>query len=336
MPNVAVVGAGVWGKNLVRTFHQLGALWGFADQSEAVRRRLAPLYPEARQAASVDELLDSDEVEAVVVSTPAPGHFETARKALLAGRHVLVEKPLTLSVKDSEELVNLAEKKGLTLMVGHLLLYHPAITRIKQYSDSGELGDLFYIYGQRVNLGQVRRDENAMWSLGPHDVSIIMYLFGARPARVAAIGSCHIQPDIQVEDVVFLNLQFADGRMANVHLSWLDPHKIRRMTLVGSRKMVVFDDVLATEKLKLYDKGVSGYSGGKYDSYGDAITYHTGDILIPKIDMTEPLKLECNHFLSCLKDKTRPLTDGQNGLDVVRVLEAAQQSLKSNGTPVAL
>jgi predicted dehydrogenase len=336
MPDIAVIGAGVWGKNLVRTFSQLGVLWGFADQSEPVRKNLGALYPNAQVCTSIDEVLASDEVRAVVIATPAPGHFENARKALLAGRHALVEKPLTLSVKDSLELVELAEKQNCILMVGHLLLYHPAVTRMKHYCQTGELGDLYYIYGQRVNLGQVRRDENAMWSLGPHDVSIVNYLFDDRPVRVAAIGSCHIQRDVQVEDVVFLNLQFADGRMANVHLSWLDPHKIRRMTLVGSKKMVVFDDILATEKLKLYDKGVSGYAGGKYDSYGDAITYHTGDILIPKIDMTEPLKLECLHFLDCIRKGERPLTDGVNGLEVVRVLEAAQQSLKSNGAPISL
>ena len=217
-------------------------------------------------------------------------------------------------------------------MVGHLLLYHPAVRYLKGMVERGELGDLFYIYSQRVNLGKVRRDENALWSFAPHDLSVILHLLGQEPIDVVARGSAFLQGS--VEDVVFVDLRFPDGKLAHVHVSWLDPHKLRKFTVVGSRKMVVFDDMEASEKVKIYDKGVD--RAGEVVSYGDALTVRSGDILIPKISLQEPLRLECQHFVECVREHKAPLTDGTSGLQVVRVLAAAQASLEQGGTPVRL
>jgi len=217
-------------------------------------------------------------------------------------------------------------------MVGHLLEYHPAVGKLKELIDSEEIGRIYYIYSQRVNLGEIRRYENALWSFGPHDVSVILYLLGEEPESVNALGESYLQENI--EDVVFVNLHFKDKRMAQVHISWLDPHKIRKITIVGSKKMVVFDDMESSEKIKIYDKGAD--SPGKYVSYGDSITLRIGDISIPKVDMKEPLKVECQHFLGCIKENKSPLSDGADGLRVVRVLEAAQKSMENYGALVKL
>jgi len=217
-------------------------------------------------------------------------------------------------------------------MVGHLLLFHPAVRHLKDMVERGELGDLYYIYSQRVNLGKVRRDENALWSFAPHDLSVILHLLGEEPEDVVARGSAFLQG--RVEDVVFVDLRFPGGRLAHVHVSWLDPHKLRKFTVVGSRRMVVFDDMEASEKVKVYDKGVD--RAGEVVSYGDALTVRSGDILIPKIPLQEPLRLECLHFVECVRDRRTPLTDGAGGLQVVRVLAAAQASLERGGTPVSL
>ncbi|RJO68940.1 MAG: gfo/Idh/MocA family oxidoreductase [Myxococcales bacterium] len=337
MPAIAVIGAGSWGKNHVRVFAQLGALRAVVDPNPAALAEARRLYPDVAAYESVEALLKNGGVEAVAVCTPAVTHYALCKQALEAGLDAFVEKPFTLDPAEAAELVELAERKKRVVMVGHLMLYHPGVRRMKELVDSGELGRIHYIYGQRVNLGQVRRDENAMWSLGPHDVSVVVHLFQQTPVRVAAVGSSYIQTQTGVEDVVFLNLMFADGRMANIHLSWLDPHKIRQFTLVGSKKMLVFDDTLATEKLRIYDKGVRGpYNPGQYESYGDALTLHSGDILIPRLDMAEPLKLQDKHFLECVATRNKPLTDGANGLDVVRILSAASRSLAEHGTPIAL
>jgi predicted dehydrogenase len=216
-------------------------------------------------------------------------------------------------------------------MVGHLLLYHPAVGRLKELVDSGELGEVFYIYSQRVNLGKIRRDENALWSFAPHDISVILHLLGSFPESVSARGESYLRKN--VEDVVFVNMKFPDRKMAQLQVSWLDPHKIRRITIVGSKKMVVFDDVQSTEKLKIFDKGASGVS---YESYGDSITIRFGDIKIPHINMTEPLRAECQHFVDAIVNDKRPLTDGHDGVRVVQVLEAAQRSMENDGEPVRL
>jgi predicted dehydrogenase len=331
---VAVVGTGDWGANLVRNFASLpGArLVALHDNDPQRLKKASAQVPAARAVASLDDLLGMDEVRAVVVASSAASHHALARALLESGRDVFVEKPLTLRVEHAEELVEIARRRDRILMVGHLLLHHPAVRHLKSLVDRGELGDLFYVYSQRLNLGKVRRDENALWSFAPHDLSVVLHLLGAEPVDVAARGSAFLQG--AVEDVVFVDLRFPDGRMAHVHVSWLDPHKVRRFTVVGSRKMAVFDDMEANEKIRIYDKGVD--RAGEVVSYGDALTVRSGDILIPRIPLQEPLRLECQHFIDCVRERRPPLTDGTSGLQVVRVLAAAQASLEQGGTPVSL
>ncbi len=328
---VAVVGTGDWGANLVRNFAALpGARLVAVSDTDAQRlARTAAQHPGVRALADPAELAGLDEVRAAVVSASAVSHYPLARALLQAGKDVFVEKPLALEVGHAEELVRLARERGRILMVGHLLLYHPAVRYLKGLVERGELGDLYYIYSQRVNLGKVRRDENALWSFAPHDLSVILHLLGAEPLDVVARGSAFLQGE--VEDVVFVDLRFSNGRMAHVHVSWLDPHKLRKFTVVGSRKMVVFDDMEASEKVRIYDKGVD--RAGQVVSYGDALTVRSGDILIPRISLQEPLRLECQHFVECVRERKAPLTDGESGLQVVRVLAAAQASLDHGGAP---
>jgi len=333
---IAVVGTGDWGANLVRNFATLpGAkLVALCDTDPGRLAKTAARYPGVRTMARVEEVAAAAEVRAVVVSASAIQHYPIARTLLEAGKDVYVEKPLALQADHAEALVKLARERDRILMVGHLLLYHPAVRYLKEMVTRGELGDLFYLYSQRVNLGKVRRDENALWSFAPHDLSVILHLIDAEPLDVAARGSAFLQGT--VEDVVFLHLRFTGGRMAHVHVSWLDPHKLRKITVVGSRKMVVFDDMEASEKVRIYDKGIDrpGTQVGQIVSYGDALSVRSGDILIPKISLQEPLQLECQHFVDCVREHRTPLTDGADGLRVVRVLAAAQQSLAAGGTPI--
>ncbi len=331
---IAVVGTGDWGANLVRNFATLAGarLVAVCDSDPARLARTAAQYPSARPLATVDEVAAAADVQAVVVSASAVSHHPLAKRLLEAGKDVYVEKPLTLEVGHAEELCRLARRNERILMVGHLLLYHPGVRYLKQAVDDGSLGDLLYIYSQRVNLGKVRRDENALWSFAPHDLSVVLHLMGQEPVDVAARGSAFLQPG--VEDVVFVDLRFPEGQMAHVHVSWLDPHKLRKFTVVGTQKMIVFDDMEASEKIKVYDKGVD--RAGQVVSYGDALTVRSGDILIPRISLQEPLKLECAHFVECVRERKKPLTDGLDGLRVVKVLDAAQRSLKQGGAPVAI
>jgi predicted dehydrogenase len=280
----------------------------------------------------VADVARDPEVQGVVVAASAVSHYPLARALLEAGKDVYVEKPLTLEVAHAEELVRLARTKGRVLMVGHLLLYHPGVQYLKKMVVDGQIGDLLYIYCQRVNLGKVRKDENALWSFAPHDLSVILYLMDQEPVDVAARGAAFLQAG--VEDVVFVDLRFASGQTAHAHVSWLDPHKLRKFTVVGTQKMMVFDDMEASEKIKVYDKGVD--RAGQVVSYGDALTVRSGDILIPKISLQEPLRLECLHFVECVRERKRPLTDGIGGLRVVKVLDAAQRSLKAGGQPVPI
>jgi predicted dehydrogenase len=331
---IAVVGTGDWGANLVRNFANLpGARLAAVHDSDPQRlKKTAAQHPGTRAVASLDELLALAEVQGVVVAASAASHHALAKALLEAGKDVFVEKPLALSAGHAEELVRIARRLDRVLMVGHLLLYHPAVRYLKGLVERGELGDLYYIYSQRVNLGKVRRDENALWSFAPHDLSVILHLLGTEPTDVVARGSAFLQGT--VEDVVFVDLRFPGGRLAHVHVSWLDPHKLRKFTVVGSGKMAVFDDMEASEKIRIYDKGVD--RGGQVVSYGDALTVRSGDIMIPKISLQEPLRLECQHFVDCVRDHRTPLTDGTSGLQVVRVLAAAQASLDQGGTPVSL
>ena len=331
--NVAVIGAGYWGKNLVRNYATAKRcnLKYVCDINENLLKTHERNYPFIETTTDIDSIIHDEKLDAVVIATQVPMHFELARKTLNAGKHTYVEKPLTLKASQSQELVTLANKTGLKLMVGHLLEYHPSVTYLKEIINKGQIGIPYYIYTQRVNLGIVRQNENAWWSLAPHDISIICYLFGSEPISVAAHGQCFIQKNI--EDVVFVTIKFSDGKMANVHCSWLDPHKIRKITVVGSEKMVTFDDMEATEKVRLYDKAASV----KYDmntSYAEVISLRFGDIVIPKVPSGEPLSLECQHFIDSVLDNTPIRSDGIDGLRVVRVLEAGQKSLKSHGQPV--
>lgn len=331
--NIAVVGAGYWGKNLVRNFATAKGsnLKYVCDLNEKLLAIEKKKFPFVETTTCLDEVLDDNEVDAVVIATDVPTHFEIAKKSLEANKHTYVEKPMTSKAGEAKFLVELAKEKGLKLMVGHLLEYHPAVNYLKDMIDRGQLGQPYYVYTQRVNLGIVRQDENAWWSLAPHDISIICYLLGSEPVSVSAHGQCYLQKDI--EDVVFATIKFEDGKMANVHCSWLDPHKIRKVTVVGSEKMMTFDDMEATEKIRMYDKGAAI----KHDittSYADIISLRFGDIVIPKVPSGEPLALECKHFIDCMLDGKPIRSDGIEGLRVVRVLEAGQKSLKKNGEPV--
>lgn len=334
MIGVAVVGAGNWGKNLVRNFGSLPGvqLKYVCDLSDKTRQAMAKAYPQAKVTDDLNMALTDESVQAVVVAVDAPYHFDIAKAALDAGKNVYVEKPLTLSAADSKTLVDLAAAKNVKLMVGHLLEYHPAVNYMKDMIKQGTLGQPLYLYFQRLNLGIVRKAENAWWSLAPHDVSVACYLFDAQPVSVSASGQAYLQKGI--EDVVFANLKFADGRMAHIHVSWLDPHKIRNVTLVGSQKMVVFDDMEASEKIRIFDKGADVKQS--VDTYAEAITLRTGDILIPKIPGGEPLTMECKHFIDSIVNNTQPRSDGADGLRVVKVLEAGSDSLAAGGKPIDL
>ncbi|MCS6885835.1 MAG: Gfo/Idh/MocA family oxidoreductase [Acidobacteriota bacterium] len=330
---LAIVGVGNWGYNHLRTFAALQDcdLRLVCDLSEARLKKAKEVAPSVETATDYSKVL-SDDIEAVVIATDAASHYEQARCALEAGKAVFVEKPITLEVRQAEELVNLAEKKGLVLMVGHLLLYHPVVVAIKNYLSSGEWGEVFYIYSTRVNLGTIRTTENALWSLAPHDISVMLHLTGKMPRVVNAVGGSFIKKSVQ--DVVFFSLRFPGNIIGHGQASWLDPHKIRKFTIVSQRKMVVFDDVEPREKLRIYDKGFD--EPKEYLTYGEQYTLRDGDIFIPAIKMAEPLRLECQHFLDCVATRKRPLTDGVNGLEVLRILDAAQQSLDNDGTPVIL
>ncbi len=335
MVGVAVVGAGNWGRNLVRNFASLpgSELRCVCDLNEKTRIAMAQAYPRAKAVNDLRVPLADPAVDAIVVAVDAPAHYKIAKAALEAGKHVYVEKPLTLASAEAQELANLAASRGRKLMVGHLLEYHPAVNYMKDLVARGVVGQTLYLYFQRVNLGIVRSTENAWWSLAPHDISVACYLFDATPASVSATGHAYLQPGI--EDVVFANLKFADGRMAHIHVSWLDPHKIRKVTLVGSQKMVVFDDMEASEKIRIFDKGAE-VQRKSVESYVEAITLRTGDILIPQIPGGEPLQLECQHFLQCIEKDLRPRSDGADGVRVVKVLEAGSRSLAQGGVPASV
>ncbi len=333
MISIAVVGAGAWGRNHIRVFSEIPEvnLKYICDKDYSKLSILQRSYPNSHMIEEIKPIIEDEEVRGVVISSSAVSHFPLAKEFLLANKDVLVEKPMALSEEDAKEMIDLARKRDRILMVGHLLIYHPVVEKLKDMIISGELGKIYYVYTQRVNLGVIRQDENALWSFAPHDLSIILYLFGEKPVMVSAHGESYLQKGI--EDVVFLSLRFSDGKMANIHMSWLDPHKIRRITIVGSKKMVVFDDMETSEKLKIYDKGVKTVS---YDTYGEYLSLRFGDITIPSIKMTEPLRVEAEHFINCIKTRERPKTDGQDGLEIVRLLLAAQESMEKKGVPVNL
>ena len=323
---IAVAGLGYWGPNLARNFDSIAGceLSWCCDPSEEARARVAARFPSARFTGDLDEVLADPSLDAVALATPVPTHADSAVRVLQAGKHCFVEKPLAQSVADAERAVAAAEEAGRLLMVGHLLEYHPGVQRLKQLVDTGELGErIYYIYGNRLNLGKLRADENALWSLGAHDVSVVLYLADEEPWEVIAHGESYVQQG--VEDVVFCFLRFPSGLSAHLHLSWLDPHKERRFTVVGSRRMATFDDMAIEGKLQIFDKGFDQDA----TSYGEYIT-RTGDIFSPSIPNVEPLRVECEHFLECVRTSQRPRSDGLSGLRVVRVLEELQRSLDTS------
>ena len=330
---MALVGTGDWGSNWLRLLARLPdvELAWVCDVDAERLKKAAAMAPSAKATANVDDVLGDPAVRGVVVATSAPTHAGVAEKALRAGKDVLVEKPMTLSQADADTLAALARQGGRVLMVGHLLVYHPAVEKLKSLIETGELGDVYYLCAQRVNLGKVRKDENALWSFAPHDIAVALHLFGQRPVDVAARGGAYLQPGI--EDVVFLTMRFPDQRLAEVHVSWLDPHKIRKMTLVGSKKMAVFDDMEPSEKIRIHDKSVQPQG---HVSFEQALAVRSGDIVIPRIPGGEPLEKECRHFLECIATRQSPKTDGAHGALSIHVLEAAQASLKQNGAPVTL
>lgn len=329
---VAVVGAGNWGRNHVRTLAALpeADLVAVCDADAERREAVSRQYPTVHVTGEVGEALDK--ADAAVVATPAAYHPEHARAAIERGMPLLVEKPFALSVREAEGMAELADKKDVPIVVGHLLLFHAAVERLKALIDAGDLGKLYYLYSQRVNLGQVRPDENALWSFGPHDAAVAVELLGATPTSVFAQGKSYIQRGI--EDVVFMTLEFPSGVMAHVQMSWLDPHKERRLTVVGSQKMVVFDDMQIREKLKIYDKGVD--RPPEYASYGESLAIREGDIAIPRIPTVEPLGAELRHFVAVASGEAESRTPGANGVTIVRILEAASRSLAEGGTMVSL
>jgi predicted dehydrogenase len=327
---VGVVGLGYWGPNLARNFDRLpdAELAWLCDESAEALERFGRAFPAARTGA-LEELLGDESLDAVALATPVSTHAELARRVLEAGKHCFVEKPLGQSVEEAERVVEAAHVGGLVLMVGHLLEYHPGVEKMNELIESGELGEVRYIYSNRLNLGQLRRDENALWSLGAHDASVILRLAAEEPYECRAVGESYVNRG--VEDVVFCYLRFPSGLAAHMHLSWLDPHKERRFTVVGSKRMATFDDMALERKLSIYDKGFDE----DYSSYGEYIA-RSGDIFSPHVPNEEPLRIECRHFLECVRNGAEPRSGGESGLRVVRVLEALQRSLQesSRAAPV--
>jgi len=326
------IGLGAWGKNLLRTFS------GFPDVSMAIAcdidasqiKKLCGAFPNTKFTGDPLTVINDQTLDAVIIATPPAEHLEMASKALESGKDVFVEKPLVLNIDDGRKLLEIADSKKRILMVGHIMEFHPASLKMKEYIDSGKLGKIHYLYSSRVNLGKVRDIENSLWSFAPHDISLITFLLGQMPVRVSATGQAYLQKGI--EDVVFLTMHFADKTMAHIHVSWLDPHKERKLTVVGSKMMAVFDDTESSEKLWLYDKGVE--TKLDYNTYGEYLSLRVGDILIPSVDSAEPLKLECQHFIDCVKNRTGPRSDGRDGLRVLTILSAAQKSMEQGGAPM--
>ena len=327
MTSIGMIGAGRWGGNWIRTLAALPGteLRWCCDVSPASLDKVRQQFPQVRTTSRLEDLLEDATLDGVVVATIAPTHYDVARRALYAGKHVLVEKPMTLTTADALILTELANRQGRVLMVGHLLEYHPIVRHIRAMIDAGELGEVYYLYSQRLNLGTIRTDENAWWSLAPHDVSVANRLLGAAPLSVQCRGQCVVSAN--VADVVFATLEYPGGRLAQFHVSWLDPHKSRKLTVVGSRKMVVFDDT-GDRKLVVHDKGFQRDNG--------VISLVQGGTELPAVDTTEPLAVEAGHFVDCIRTGRTPVSDGVAGTQVVAVLEYGQRSLELGGQVIAV
>jgi predicted dehydrogenase len=334
MTVIAHIGAGNWGSNWIRTLAGMPEVelrW-VCDVMPASLEKIRRQFPQTKTTTRVDDLLEDPAVQGIVIASIAPTHFDIARRALLAGKNVMVEKPMTLVTTEAEELNRLARERGRVLMVGHLLEYHAAVLHIRDMIASGELGDVQYVYSQRLNLGTVRTDENAWWSLAPHDISVACRLLGGRPISVQCRGQAVLQPNIA--DVVFAQLEFPGGRLAQMHVSWLDPHKARKLTVVGSKKMVDFDDAQTEGKVIVYDKGIALQRNA--EGRVEKITNRTGAIVMPKLEGTEPLLREARHFVECIDKQKQPVSDGESGAMVVSVLEYGQRSMDRGGEVVRI
>ena len=335
MLKVGVIGCGYWGPNLIRNFTQLSRsdVVRVADLEKARLKYIKGLYPNVETTMDYKDIIKDPEIDVVAVATPVHTHYKFASEALCEKKHVFVEKPMASSTKQAESLIDLAEKYQRKLMVGHTFIYTSAVRKMKKIIDSGELGEIYYINSQRLNLGLFQQDINVIWDLAPHDISIILYILELQPQAVSAVGTSHI--NAAIEDVAVLTLRFSNGLVAFIQTSWLDPDKIRRMTVVGSKKMLVFDDVQPTEKIRIYDKHVEVPK--HYDTYTEFhYSYKYGDIVIPKIDGGEPLRTELDHFIDCIKNDDTPMSCGRDGLHVVQILEAAEESLKNENKPVLI
>ncbi len=335
MHNVAVVGCGYWGPNLIRNFRSLNgvAVMKICDCNAERLNHMAQMYPEVKSTTVFSDVVSDPKIDLVAIATPVRTHASLALQCLRAGKHVFIEKPLASSMAECRELIAEAERRGCTLMVGHTFIYTPMVRMIKEIVDSGEIGDIMYISCRRLNLGLFQKDINVAWDLAPHDLSIILYLMKGSPISVNCQGKAHITPGI--EDITSMTLSFQNGGLATIQSSWIDPRKVRELTIVGERKMIVYDDTEPLEKIKIYDKSVE--RPPHYDTFGEFhYSYHYGDILSPFIKMTEPLKAECQHFIDCIDQNLTPDSSGLDGLRVVEILEAATKSLKNGGEMVRL
>jgi predicted dehydrogenase len=337
---IGVIGCGYWGPNLLRNFaeNEAAHLRWMCDLDPKRLEAMGRRYPSADVTRDYRQMLADDSLSAVVIATPVATHYNFAREALLAGKHVLIEKPFTASVREAEELIELAESARLTLMIDHTFVYTGAVRKIKEIVETGELGDLLYFDSTRINLGLFQNDINVVWDLAPHDLSIMDYIIGRQPVALTATGSCHIERGI--ENIAYVMLRFDDEFIAHFHFNWLSPVKIRRTLIAGSRRMVVYDDIEPTEKIRVYDKGVttnrSKEEVDRETAYKTLVSYRTGDVWVPKLDSTEALRYVCQEFLDAIREARPPLTDGRAGLRVVRLLEAAQKSINEGGRLVEL
>lgn len=334
MLKIGVIGCGYWGPNLIRNFINLkdAQVKTASDLSENRLKHMNRLYPSLAVTVDYKDIINDPEIDAVVIATPVSTHYDLAVEAIEAGKHVFCEKPLTSKVDEGIKLVRLADKAGKTLMVGHTFVYTAAVNKVRDLIKSGELGDVYYISTSRVNLGLFQDDINVVWDLAPHDVSIMNYVLESRPVSVSAVGYSYIQPKIQ--DVAFVTLRYPGSILANLQVSWLNPNKIRATTVVGSRKMLVYDDISSLEKIRIYDKGVDVIP--HYDTFGEfQLSYRYGDISIPKLDDAEPLKIECQHFLDCINGQT-PRSGGKHGLEVLLALDAIDRSMAANGAEIKI
>ena len=333
--SVAVVGCGYWGPNLIRNFRSLPdcRLKVMCDLNQQRLNHLHQLYPEVNASNDFEAVLADPEISAVAIATAVRFHHPMAKASLLAGKHTFIEKPMAASAAECEELIEIAHRQGLILMIGHTFLYSPAVRKIKEIVKSGDIGDIRYICARRLNLGLFQKDINVAWDLAPHDISIILYIMDEAPTTVNCQGSAHVNK--RIEDVTTMSLSFRKNRTAIIQSSWVDPRKVREMTIVGSRRMIVYDDVAQNDKIKIFDARVE--TPPHYDTFADFhYAYHYGDVYIPYIKQEEPLKIECQHFLDCINRKATPISSGQQGLELVRILEASSLSLKQQGAPVLL